>query len=184
MLDYQGEMTNVSLRDPDRVIFPDSTSDGLYELPTVSSTCLEDQIDANISSNFYIPPLILDNPISPDFDVDFCEALSFRGEISKMEASIGSCNISSVDSDPFCLDKPFFGTIDSLKDILDPEKIHYIESKVSSVQANKSKGPSKEFLSKLWMVSEPLAEAALDHNTQLCRHNADNTLSRRYSTND
>ena len=184
MLDFHGEMTDVSMRDSDEVIFPEGTLDDLYELPTVSSTSLEEQINANISSNFTVPPSILDDPISPDFDVEFYEALSFRGEISKMEASIGSCNLSSSDSDPFCVDKPYFGTIDHLKDILDPEEMDYLDSKLSALRADKSKGPSKEFLSKLWMVSEPLAEAALDHNTQLCRQNADNTLSRQYSTND
>jgi len=39
-------------------------------------------------------------------------------------------------------------------------------------------------LAKLWMIDDHLAEDVIDQNTQLCRHNADNHLSRQYTTND
>ena len=58
------------------------------------------------------------------------------------------------------------------------------QSHVSSAIASKPKGVTPEFLSKLWMISEPLAQAAIDQNTQLCRYNAENSLSRHLSTND
>jgi len=48
---------------------------------------------------------------------------------------------------------------------------------VAAVKASHNKKISKEILSKLWTVSEELAQGAFDHNTQLCKHHADNSLS-------
>ena len=39
-------------------------------------------------------------------------------------------------------------------------------------------------LSKLWCISDKLAEIVIDQNNQLCRNNADNALSRQFTTND
>ena len=39
-------------------------------------------------------------------------------------------------------------------------------------------------LSKLWFVSEDLADGAIKQNSQLCKHHANNSLSRQFSTND
>jgi len=55
---------------------------------------------------------------------------------------------------------------------------------VLSAQASRSRGVSKEFLSKLWLVPENLAEKEIERNTQLRRQSKDNTLSRNYTTND
>jgi hypothetical protein len=52
------------------------------------------------------------------------------------------------------------------------------------VQASKNQGVSKEILSKIWMVSDELAQGAINHNTQLCKHHADNSMSRHFTTND
>lgn len=39
-------------------------------------------------------------------------------------------------------------------------------------------------LSKLWFVSEDLTDGAIKKNSQLCKHHANNSLSRQFSTND
>ena len=57
-------------------------------------------------------------------------------------------------------------------------------AKVEAIKVSNTHGVSKEFLSKIWVVSEDLAQGALDQNTQLCKHHADNSLSRHFSTND
>ena len=71
-----------------------------------------------------------------------------------------------------------------LKLVLNPEELEYVEAKVSSAQASRSRGVSKEFFSKLWLVPENLAKEAIERNTQLRRQSKDNTLSRNYRTND
>ena len=72
----------------------------------------------------------------------------------------------------------------SLKSKLNPAQISFVESKIKAAEAARSKGVSPSMLAKLRMIDEHLAEGAIDQNTQLCRHNADNYLSRRYTTND
>ena len=44
---------------------------------------------------------------------------------------------------------------------------------------------SADRLSKLWLISEKLAEgASIDQSMQMCKHNADNIMSPQFSTND
>ena len=46
-----------------------------------------------------------------------------------------------------------------------------------------AKGVKKEVLAKLWSITEDAAAKAIEHNTQLNRLSADNSLSRHFSTN-
>ena len=64
-----------------------------------------------------------------------------------------------------------------LSSIVSPEDMEHVHSVIASIEDGNKKGPSAELLSKLWLVSEPLAKEALEQNTQLCRHNADNSMS-------
>ena len=53
-------------------------------------------------------------------DCEFAEALSMRGEVSKMFASIGSCNISDDTVNPCSLfDGPTVTTLDDLKEMIE-----------------------------------------------------------------
>ena len=64
------------------------------------------------------------------------------------------------------------------------EAVASIKSAIGAIQASRSKGVSKQHLSKIWLIKEDDAQGAIDHTTQLCRHHADNSLSRQFSTND
>ena len=46
------------------------------------------------------------------------------------------------------------------------------------------KAVSAETLSKIWSIDNATAKAVIEQNTQLLRQNADNDLSRHFSTND
>ena len=66
---------------------------------------------------------------------------------------------------------------DSLKGLLDPSQIEFFQTQISAAEASKPKSVSPTMLSKLWCISDKLAEGVIDQNTQLCRNNADNALS-------
>ena len=68
--------------------------------------------------------------------------------------------------------------------MLDSDFLQNIQSTLASLQADKPVGVDAAHLSKLWLISEPLAQAALDQNTKLYRHNEDNTLSHQFTAND
>ena len=72
----------------------------------------------------------------------------------------------------------------SLRSKLNPAQISFVESKIKAAEAARSRGVSPSVLAKLWLVNEDLAQGAVAHNTQLCRHNAENHLSKQYTTND
>ena len=75
------------------------------------------------------------------------------GDISKLSESIGRCNVSSVPFSVLVIDKPSFTkweeAYSTLKLVLNYEELSYVKAKVSSTQASRSRGASKEFLSKL-----------------------------------
>ena len=123
-----------------------------------------------------------------NLDKYFAEALNLRGEISKVQqASIGSTTFSDEPCELFKSD-PFITYMDDLEetlsDLVSPEHMDSLMASISSV-ARKSKGISADKLFKLsWLITEELADGAIDHNTQMCRHSADNIMSRQFSTND
>ncbi len=156
----------------------------LFDASSMSVAEYERQVDAQVSSSF--AKLDHDEVLSGSLDEGFAEALSLMGEVSKINASIGSCDVSNDDCPLFA--KPVCTTLDdlenSLSDVLDSEQVNVVMARVSAAQASRSKGLTKEQLSKLWLVSEKLADSAIDRNTRLCRQNADNTLSRHFTSND
>ena len=66
----------------------------------------------------------------------------------------------------------------------DSTKVESVKSVIASFEANRSKGVSADYLSKLLYISEPLVEGVIDHNTQKGRHSANNVLSRQFLTKD
>ena len=72
---------------------------------------------------------------------------------------------------------------ESLSDLVSPEHMESLMASISSI-AGKSKGITVDKLSKLWLITEKLADGAIDQNTQMRRHNADNIMSCQFSTND
>ena len=184
MLDYEGNMSEIRRRSNHHVVFDE---DDNLELANVSHTAWESNIDMNLSAAFAVPPTVTEYN-NPSSDVEFCNTLNMRAEISKVSASIGSCNISNEPCPLFDMSKPSISKWDAieetLKQALDPEEIRYVEAKVASIQASRSRGVSKELLSKLWMIPVHLAEGAIEKNTQLCRQSQDNSMSRQYTTND
>ena len=176
MLNYEGEIVG----DERRLNLPMETDDeeakDVFEAAAISADAYESHVDATISSVF----VANDNFISDTghvYDADgLSEALSLRGEISKFAATIGSCTIS----DECC--SLFETNVDSIHDtissLIHPSSIKEMQASLSSLQAGKPAGVNPATLSKLWLVSDSLAQGAIDQNTQLCRHHADNTLSR------
>ena len=97
-----------------------------------------------------------------------------------MFGSIGSCNAGIEAPDDIFDNKPIFTTLDNLEEQFSKE----LSSTVSAAHADVAKGVKKEVLAKLWSITEDNASGAIEHNTQLNRQNADNSLSRQFSTND
>ena len=163
MLNYEGEMVS----DDRRLSLPMDGDDDAHDVFTASSVdcdVFDSHIDAVISSAF----------VAPD------EVLHGRGEISKFAATIGSCTVSEECCSLFESDDMQL----TVNGLLDPDFLHNVQSELASLQAGKPVGVNDVHLSKLWLISEPLAQSAINQNTQLCCHNADNTLSRQFSTND
>ena len=185
MLDFNGEMADKSRRKNDLYVFEEDENDNPM-LASVSVDIWESHIDANISSAYVAPSVKpqINNP-----DVEFANALNVRGEVSKVASAIGNCDFSKSGSDNSLFgDTPYTTSWDnfeeSLKGALDDTQIAFVQAQIAAAEASKPTGISPQVLSKLWCISEKLAEGAVDQNTQLCRHNADNVLSRQYTTND
>ena len=142
----------------------------IFELSSVSVGQWNDQIDANISKSH--ASMSHGYNESNNEDCMFAEALSVQGEISKLCALIGSCNISDDNAPCSLFDRPTTATIADLENMLasmiEPDKMEKVQTIVSAMSAGTPKGPSAATLSKLWLISEPLAEKALEQNTQLC----------------
>jgi hypothetical protein len=177
MLTYDGDLSSANRRNNYEMESEDLAND-VFELASVTASQWNECIDINIS-NAHISESQTDNT--------FGSALSLRGEISKFSASIGSCNISSASSCPL-FEGPTTSSIDKLEsmlqEVIDPNEMIKVKKVISSINAGKSSGTDPKQLSKLWIVTEKLAKEALDQNTQLCRHNSDNIMSRQFSTND
>ena len=185
MTNYEGEL-NVPQRRSNLPMEVPNMSDEIFEMATLSTDAWDRHIDSTVSSAF-----MADEPDDVGLGNqsegrDFADALALRGEISKVSASIGSTSISDDDCPIFA--QPITTTIEkleeSLADVLAPDHMEEVIAAVSSAQASRSQGVDGKHLSKLWMISEKLGDGAAERNTQLCRHNADNHLSRNFSTND
>ena len=186
MLNYEGEL-NDSDRQLNRLQMEVDCDDGLniFDIASVNVKAWEKQVDVNVSSSYAASSDPL--PESYDLDNHFAEALNLRAEVSKVQASVGSTNVS--DDDPCSLfDGPYVTTMsnleETLSDIISPDKINEIMSTISAAAADKPQGVKPSVLSKLWCITEKLAESAIEQNTQFSRISADNTLSRQLSSND
>jgi len=180
MLNYEGNIVSDD-RQLNHQMEIDDEARNIFDTSSVTVEMLDSHIDASISSAFSTDDYVVTQNEHVN-DVDgFAETLSLRREISKFAANIGSCTIS----DERC---SLFTDIDSIHEsiigLTDPAFMRDLQMNISSLQAGQPVGIDSKTLSKLWLVSESLAKGAIDQNTQLCRHNADNTLSRQFTTND
>jgi hypothetical protein len=175
MIDYNGNMADRSRR-------THHLMEADEEYPVIASVSISDHdaaIDNAIIESFHAVP----DELNLSDDSKFLNAISERAEISKVMGSIGSVNAGSGSSCELFSD-PAAGPIDELRDILTELFDDDTIAKIAAVKVSHSQKISKEILSKLWTVSEELAQGAIDHNTQLCKHHADNSLSRNFTTND
>lgn len=174
MLDSNGEMADKShytnyLMDVDE-------NDGVVASVAISE--YEEAVDHVMMETFdHIP---CDKAISDDDKL--LDAISERAVVSKVMGTIGSVRTRGIPCNLF--DDPIGGTIDELRELLSDVLDDEIIAKVEAIKVSNTHGVSKEFLSKIWVVSEDLAQGALDQNTQLCKHHANISLSRHFSTND
>ena len=183
ILNYEGEITDPKNRTR-RVMGTIDEGEEVYLNASVEVDAMNKVIDATISSAFTAPSRDTSNT---SFDADLADCLSRRAEVSKVQASIGSCNISDDRNCPI-FDEPMLMKTDELENILSsilgPVEMQATLDAVVATMASKPKGTDSETLSKLWYISDSLAEGAIEANTQLRRYNAENTLSRNFSTND
>ena len=180
MLNYEGEIVSNNRK----LNLPMETDDDVRDVFDASSVTVEmfdSHIDASISSVFSADDHCVSDTEHVNVD-GFAHALSLRGEISKFAANFGSCTISDERCSLFVED--FVSIHESIHGLVNPDSIQELQTDVLSLQAGKSLGVDSSILSKLWPISEHLAQGAIDQNTQLCRHHADNTLSRQITTND
>ena len=91
MLDYDGEMSHPERRSNIPMQVEEETKD-VFEYTSVNAKKWSESIYNNISSAF--ANISYNNKDSRNEDEDFAEALSVRGEISKLCASIDSCSIA------------------------------------------------------------------------------------------
>ena len=156
MTTYSGELSDFSRRE--RHLMQDDDIDHTDpDILAASLSAFDYHLNAVASSAFVSPPV---PPVYSDGDPNvLLQRLSDRAEISKLTSSLASLDITVPDPDDL------FAT-------------------VSSLHTSTASGVTKDFLSKIWMVSEKHAQRAIEHNTQLCRQQGEDFLSRNYSTND
>ena len=80
---------------------------------SVSIKNVDEHIDSKTRRAYAYDPGSLHKQCNSNFDKDFANALSLRGEIYKMSASIGSCNVPSEECDIF--QSPSVTTITNLE---------------------------------------------------------------------
>ena len=145
-------------------------------MPVVSALDWNAALDNNVCTSFEDDK---DNHYSCEVN-EFATALNVRGEESRMFGSIGSCTAGEVGTDGVFANQPYFTTVDELEEKFSKD----LSPTISAAPADLPKGVNKEVLAKLWCISEDHASGVIDHNTQLNRQSADNSLSRQFSTND
>ena len=105
---------------------------------------------------------------------DLANMLEEKAKISHISMATGSIGTSKVKDDLF--DYSFDEPMSFSMDVDDPV--------LSSAIAKQPAKLDADFLSKIWHIKHDEADRILDQSTQLCRHGANNSLSRQYSTND
>ena len=185
MTTFNGEMADASRRVNNPMMYH-SEGDNALEIAQVTIDDWDAEVDHNIMNSFNVQ---LENENSTNESEEFASILSLRGEISKMQSSLGSTNISSTvgernlfDDEPIMMD--FDELEHTLAAMMDPQELEEMYANIAAINADKAVGVLPEFLSKLWCIPENLAKEATEQNTQLCCHNADNHLFRQLSTND
>ena len=78
-------------------------------------------------------------------------------------------------------DEPICTTLNELEESIgsvlnEYAQVESVKAVIDSVELNCSKCVSVDYLSKLWYISEPLAEVVIDQNTQRCRYSSDNVF--------
>ena len=186
MTNYEGEMNDRS-RWSDYQMEPASDqSDLWYDMSGLTISSLESHLD-NVASSALTScdPNVNDSDTS--LDADFAAALQARGDVSKFGCTIGSCTVTPSSHEDF-FDQPTIMDLETLEQqvssMVTPEDIASVKASIASYKASRAKGVTPETLSKLWNISLPLASDAIEKNTQLKRYNAENSLSRNFSTND
>ena len=102
MLDFQGNILE-PYRQTRYLMEPDKDD---YSLDEVSALDWDSAVDDNVSTSFQADELDNPNQVS-----DLAEALSLRGEFSKMFGSIGSCNAGIEAPDDIFDNKPIIATL-------------------------------------------------------------------------
>lgn len=178
MLNYEGEMTDPNKRSHHIINHEFEDPD----IATITVSAFEANIDDCHSNSF----VANDDQIHVYPDEQFCNALEQRTEVSKMMGSIGSTECHCQPCSLF--EEPLQGSLNELEhdlsEALGSEVANTIKARINALQATKSRGVDKRYLSKIWLISEDQAQGTIDRTTQLRRHHADNSLSRQFSTND
>ena len=182
MLDFEGNISQKErwLKDP-MIFEKDSDEDMMFDCSAIR---MDEVIDGNISSYIMMDEQNLSHN-APHEDLEFAFALNAKREISSFDST--PADIMNIDGNRDIFSCTMEGKLDELRNIVmefvPDDKVKDIDAVLSAV-AGIQVGPTAEYLSKLWMISEKQAEGAINLNTHLCKRPADNSLSRNFSTND
>jgi hypothetical protein len=161
MIDWEGNMKSKKFRTPHTLDWTSSFTQDDYD----------SAINSAIASSFLANnETTTTSSFIDDYYHDFASALNSRTEISKFSMSIGST--TARPDNTFGSFQPTYSHIDDFV------------YEIDSTNASKPHTVSSDFLSKIWNIKPDLAKKTLNQTTQLYRKGADNSLSRRYSTND
>ena len=178
MLNFRGDISEKSrwLKDPQ--IFENKDDGVIHEISKVTAEEWDWQVDANISSAFACCSEY------NDADDGFAAAVNARAKTSKFSSPIENCAFADLGgtNNLFYMDVPLTINWDNFKELLEAmltlAQISIVKAQMASAEALKPKEVLVLLLSKLWMVKEPLAEGAIEQNTQLCCQSSDNFMSR------
>ena len=122
MLDFEGRISELSIRSKDRVAFENDTEDVIselaYAMASVTANDWEDNIDSNVSVAFSVPPS-LDQNSNLSSDVAFSEAINLRGEMSILSVSFESFNVFSEHYSVLDIGKPSFSRCNEVEPTLE-----------------------------------------------------------------
>ena len=83
---------------------------------------------------------------------------------------------------------PIMGQLEELEgqtfDTLGTEAVAYVKANIIVVQSTRIKGVNNIHLRNIWVVYKELESKSIKNITQLCKHHAENSLSRKFSTNN
>ena len=146
-------------------VTPDDVSHLSLLMASVSVDNWEKNIDSKILSVFAADFNYPDMQHCDSYDTEFSRALELRGKVNKLSVSLSSTHTFD-DNSLFYFSQPIISHWDEferiLKMVIVAKEIEYVEAKLAVTHVSQATYVSKEFMSKLWIVSEKFDEGAIE----------------------